>query len=378
MKRIFACMMLALLFDLSPLGYGWPSASAAKDCTTYPTSLDGRCLNQAYFSGIDFGASITNGGYGSTGVFANAGAPNAGNECAAFQNTDADITGPSECGLWDYVDPLGSDGLDKWAFPDTTEGQAGSAQAFVNFIGDYLNYTQAGCNFDAEFVQPSESIPNYDACQYYDGRILGASWIVLTMVGGPYTTYDVGNLFASQVNASTGPYNNVQAGIEDARNEFSTWSQEVLQADANHEVQWDVAAPASVSLQTHTNTSSVDWDHDEEMREEAAQARHSIVFNVPSGQIVINRRCGNTDSFAAVAPPPTPSPTPAPTPSPTPVPTPSPSPSPSPSPTPPPPAASGEVIIMNPALYLNPPLFFDNSSTGGNQLQGQGERPPLF
>jgi hypothetical protein len=298
-------LILLTIFAFGVGSFYWqPAADAAIDCTTYPTSLDGRCLNQAYFSGLDFGASITNGGYGSTGVFANAGAPNAGNLCAAFQNTDADITGPSQCGLWSYTDALGSDGLDKWAFPDTIDtGQPGSAQAFVNFIGDYLNYTEPGCNFNAEFVQPSYSIAGYGACDYYRARILGASYLVLTMVGGPYTTYDVGNLFAGQVNAATGPFNNVQAGIQDARNEFSTWSAEILQEDANGEVDWDSVTPPSVSFSDHPNTSSVDFDHDEEMRMEAPQTRHSIIFNTSSGQYVINRRCGNTDGFSVLPPP---------------------------------------------------------------------------
>jgi hypothetical protein len=37
----------------------------------------------------------------------------------------------------------------------------------------------------------------------------------------------------------------------------------------------------------------------------------------------------------------------------------------------------GEVINMNPQLYINPPKYFD-ASVDDNQLEGQGERPPLF
>jgi hypothetical protein len=303
-KRRYVGLILSVILGFSEFGFVPGNVTqAAIDCTTYPTNLDGRCLNQAYFSGIDFGASITNGGYGSTGVFANAGAPNAGNLCATFQDTDADISGASECGLWKYVDPLGSDGLDKWAIPDTVEnGKAGAAQAFVNFIGDYLNATEAGCSFNAQFIQPSTTIPSYGTCQYYRARMIGASYIVLTTLGGQYTTYDVGNLFDGQINGATGPYNDVQAGILDARAEYTKWSNEILAADASGTINWDTPAPPSISASNHTNTSAVDWNHDIEMREEAPQARHSIIIDTPTGQIVINRRCGNTNGFSVLAP----------------------------------------------------------------------------
>jgi hypothetical protein len=38
----------------------------------------------------------------------------------------------------------------------------------------------------------------------------------------------------------------------------------------------------------------------------------------------------------------------------------------------------GELISMNPVLYLNPPPFLDASVDSGGALQGQGERSPLF
>ena len=42
-------------------------------------------------------------------------------------------------------------------------------------------------------------------------------------------------------------------------------------------------------------------------------------------------------------------------------------------------AEVAEKITLNPQIYLNPPQFFDaNSASGGLQLQGLGERPPLF
>ena len=41
-------------------------------------------------------------------------------------------------------------------------------------------------------------------------------------------------------------------------------------------------------------------------------------------------------------------------------------------------AQPGELISMNPVLYLNPPPFLDASVDGGGGLQGQGERSPLY
>ncbi len=305
MKRRILIFLIALLFGVSPILLVTQDALAAIDCTTYaPNDFDGRRLYQLYFSGFDMQADINNGGYGGDGVWADAGQPNAGNLCPQAQDTDADITGNNACGLWSYTDSLGDDGLNKWAIPDTIEaGNPNSAQNFVNFIHDYLFYNKLLCSLQ-DFQPPSKTFKFYDAaCHYYRGRILGAAFIVLTMYGPPYTTYNVGpNVFNNQRGSNGAvPTDNAQAGILDARSVFDNWKQRVLQLDASGGIDWNITSPPSVSTVNHLNSSASDYDHDVLVRIAKPQVNHSIIFHMAGGKsYIINRRCGNSDGFGVL------------------------------------------------------------------------------
>ncbi|HSW80373.1 MAG TPA: hypothetical protein VLG47_06360 [Candidatus Saccharimonadales bacterium] len=309
MKRRILILLVAFLFGVSPFILVTQDALAAIDCTTYaPNDFDGRCLYQTYFAGFDFQADINNGGYGGNGIWADAGTPNAGKVCPKAQDTDADITGSNQCGLWNYTDSLGSDGLNSWAFPDTIEkGNPNSAQNFVNFIHDYLFYNQFLCSIN-NFQPPSKSYKTYDVrCQYYMARILGAAFIVLTMYGPPYTTYNVGpNVFNNQRGSGGSvPIDNAQAGILDARNVFDNWKQRVLQLDASAPgaIEWNALTPPSVATVNHLNSSASDYNHDVLVRIANPQVNHVIIFHMPGGKTyIINRRCGNSDAFAVLPP----------------------------------------------------------------------------
>jgi hypothetical protein len=266
---------------VSTFGY-LRQASAVVDppiCTAAYEALDGRCMNQSYFSGIDFDRNT-------------------------MQNVFGSPTNPplGSGNYYTYVDSLGSDGINQWDFPPNVDnGVPNAAQNFINFIHAYLfNQTYAystavaGCSFPNSLTPPSPgyTVATSTTCDKFRIRMIGAAYLVLTMMGGKYTQYSVGSVF------NNGPYSNaVQNGVYDAQQEFNTWSQEILQTDAAGNINWNQIASAPNG---HPNTGASDYDHDVQMFQQTAEVRHAIVFNNPTGQYIINRRCAN--SFGSVAP----------------------------------------------------------------------------
>ena len=289
-------MIAALVIPLAPLSSVLAFTPVAAICTSTYEALDGRCMNQGYFSGTVFEGTDGR-GYGGSGVF-----QNFGFTCPQFSLT---VGSPSYCAQWNYVDSLGSDGLDQWAFPYTIDNsQPNAAQNFINFIHSYLYYTDPNCVYASNFVHPDFTFTSNDGCYGYRARIIGATFLILTMIGPPYTTYSVDSLFSSQTDRTNGPnYTYVQAGIADAKANFNLWSQEVLQEDANGQVNWDSNTPTALANSNHPNSGMRDYGHDISMFIQAPEQRHTIIFNTPTGQYIINRRCGNTMSSSPLAPP---------------------------------------------------------------------------
>ncbi len=281
-RRIAAGVLVAVAVVGVSLFYWQRQAMAVvfpMICTPAFEALDGRCMNQSYFGGGDYN-----------------------------NNTGESVLGQQGNALgsnnyYDYTDSLGSDGQNIYDIPPNIDnGNPNAANNFVNFIHAYLfNQTFApdttavpGCSFPASITAPSTAwtIASSKPCDPYRSRAIGAAFLVLNMLGGKYNQYSVGPLFAA------GPYANpVQNGVYDAQQAFPTWSAEVLtQAAAGHIV-WNqiVSFPAN-----HPNTQASDYTHDIQMFQQTAEIRHSIVFNLPSGQYIINRRCGNSVAFAAL------------------------------------------------------------------------------
>lgn len=238
------------------------SASAVTlpfDCSPQYENLDGRCINQTYFSG------------------------------EAWENHNGAVGVWSDVGpTFNYVDSLGSDGTNQWVIPSNIDnGVPNVLNNFINFMNSYLNPSNP---LHCTFPQPSAAFTSNDSCASYRSKVLGAAFIILTMIGGKYTTYNVGTVFG----------NSVQTGVNDARAEFNTWSQEVQQASAAGSIDWN---ELETFPNNHPNSGARNFDHDVGMFLQGSEVnRHSIVFHNPSGDYIINRRCGNSVGFFQLAP----------------------------------------------------------------------------
>jgi hypothetical protein len=247
-----------------------PKVSAAAPtpliCTAQYKALDGRCMNEAYFSG---GAWYYPGKPASNGVW-------------------QDLPG------WTYVDSLGSYLTNYYDIPPNVDNPSylgiSNAQVttnFINFINSFLNAPNPQ---NCTLSPVSTSYTSLDGCTDYRQEVLGAAFIVLTMEGGTYTTYNVGTIFN----------NNIQTGVADARAVFPMWSQQIQQVSAEGDIHWNelVTTPAN-----HPNSTSFDYAHDVGLFLQDSEVRHQIVFDNPTGTYLINRRCGNSEGNFAPLPP---------------------------------------------------------------------------
>ncbi|HSW80379.1 MAG TPA: hypothetical protein VLG47_06390 [Candidatus Saccharimonadales bacterium] len=278
--RRVANAFIALLFACSG-GLLIPATVSAAPkafiCTAQYEAMDGRCMYQSYFSGM----ALEDPTYAGVGA----------------------LSAPLVT-IYRYVDSLGPYLNDDYAFPSNTDGNNANAAAnFVSFVSGYLNSPNpATLPFrdcvSQGFPNATPPVDNEDGCSGYRMKVLWAAFTVLTMLGGKYTTYDVGTVFGNSANT----------GVADARAEFNTWKTDVMNADAAGQIEWNAARDFP---DNHPNTGSRGWNKDLGMFLQGQEiGRHTIVFHMPGGDYIINRRCGNAVSFAAfgsVAPPPSPS-----------------------------------------------------------------------
>jgi len=233
---------------------------------------DGRCLNQGYFSGLNY---LPSDGW-------------------------VDVL-PQ---YWTYDDPSGGPGA--YSFPPPGSPLAFydgmppgvAAQHFIAFIDSYLNAPNpGGCvitnpNPPVDLIADNGNDFN-SGCWAWRREVLGAAFIVLTMLGGDYTAYP------GTPSPPTGPRyifnDNVATGVNVARSQFATWSTLVTEADQNGNVKWDVISNQPPG---HLDSTSDDFAHDVTVfRNEDAQNNPSIVFSSGSGNYVIDRVCANTNGL---------------------------------------------------------------------------------
>ncbi|HEY2004103.1 MAG TPA: hypothetical protein VGH44_03215 [Candidatus Saccharimonadia bacterium] len=261
---------------MSGLGL-FPIAQAAPDCSAIRV---GRCLNIGYFTGLDGTAPPLNGVVGH------------------------DTLLPS---IFTYSDPAGVP-ASTWAFPgpsDPTYGTGSSlsnsvnAQHFIAFIKSDLYAPSPGgpgCvlsqpNPPADISQNSGLDPD-TGCPAWRRKVSGAAFLVLTMIGSPYTDYP-----GSAGPPPTGPQyvfgDNLITGVNDAKAEFDTWATLVLAASAAGDVNWDVtmALPAGI-----VDSYGADYGHDVvAYRTPFSDLAQMIVFSSSTGNYMINRYCSNVE-----------------------------------------------------------------------------------
>jgi hypothetical protein len=182
--------------------------------------------------------------------------------------------------------------LGTWSIPQNVN----SGASFVNFIHGYLFQSMTSCpinmpNPPADYAADMNTPYNaagVGTCWSDRQEVLGATFMVLAMIGAPYTTNPAATF--------TGP-NDLTTAIADAKADFNVWSADVLAADSARQVDWNMLYTDRTS---HPDSHSLDYAHDIDLYPEAAQVNLKVIeFQNPGGTFVINKACGNVEGGLA-------------------------------------------------------------------------------